>query len=116
MRAAGTVITLLGTVAGVRPSLVQFDMRGKQPLSLPDEARKRAIASIRRFFTEELDHEIGDLKAAITLDYFLAEVGPSVYNKAVADATTFFAERAADLGALAYQEEFPFWSNTPRHP
>ena len=84
-------------------------MRGKPPLTLPDGARKQAVASIQRFFREEMDQEIGDLKASLVLDYFLTELGPAVYNKAVADATAFFAERAADLGALAYQEEFPYW-------
>jgi uncharacterized protein (DUF2164 family) len=89
-------------------------MRGKPPLTLSDDARKRAIASIRQFFRADLDHEIGDLKASNLLDYFLVELGPAVYNKAVADATTFFAERAADLGALAYQEEFPYWPAAAR--
>ena len=89
-------------------------MRGKPPLTLPDDARKQAIASIQRFFQDELDQDIGDLKASNVLDYFLVELGPVVYNKAVADATTFFAERTADLGALAYQEEFPYWPAASR--
>ena len=89
-------------------------MRGKPPLTLPDDVRKRAIASIQRFFRDDLDHKIGDLKASMVLDYFLVELGPAVYNKAVADATTFFAERSQDLGALAYQEEFPYWPAAAR--
>ena len=92
-------------------------MRGKPPLTLPDDARKRAIASIQRFFGDELGQDIGDLKASTVLDYFLVELGPVVYNKAVADATTFFAERASDLGALAYQDEFSYWpAATRRRP
>ena len=84
-------------------------MRGKPQLVLADDVRKQAVGSLQRFFREELDQEIGDLKASVILDYFLAEHGPAVYNKAVADATVFFTERASDLGALAYQEEFPYW-------
>lgn len=92
-------------------------MRGKPPMTLPDDARKRAIASIQRFFGDELGQDIGDLKASTVLDYFLVELGPVVYNKAVVDATTFFAERASDLGALAYQDEFPYWpAATRRRP
>jgi uncharacterized protein (DUF2164 family) len=92
-------------------------MRGKPPLVLPDDARKRAIASLQRFFAEELGEDIGDLKASTVLDYVLVELGPVVYNKGVADATTFFAERTSDLAALAYQDEFPYWpAATRRRP
>lgn len=89
-------------------------MRGKLPPTLSDDARKRAVASIQRFFRDDLDHEIGDLKASNVLDYFLVELGPVVYNKAIADATTFFAERTSDLGALAYQDEFSYWPAASR--
>ncbi len=33
-------------------------------IELADESKKRAIASLRRYFAAELDQEIGDLKAA----------------------------------------------------
>jgi hypothetical protein len=36
-------------------------MRGKAPITLSDDARKRAIASIRRYFDENLESEIGPL-------------------------------------------------------
>jgi uncharacterized protein (DUF2164 family) len=88
-------------------------MRGKVPITIPDDARKRAIASIRRYFAENLDGEIGDLKAALLLDYFLAEHGPTIYNQAIADARKFFDEQAADLGAICYHSEFPYW-NAPK--
>jgi uncharacterized protein (DUF2164 family) len=84
-------------------------MRGKPPVSLSDDARKHAIASIRRFFREELDQDIGDLKASLVLEYFLKEIGTSVYNTAIADAKGFFSERTADLSALYHQEEFTYW-------
>ena len=84
-------------------------MRGNPPITIPDDARKLAIASIRQYFADELAQEIGDLKATLVLDYFLVELGPAVYNKAIADAKSFFDERAADLGALCHHEEFPYW-------
>lgn len=89
-------------------------MRGKPPLTLPDEARKQAIPSLQRFFREELEQEIGDLKAGLVLDYFLEEIGPSVYNKALADATAFITERAADLAALGSRDEFTYWPAAER--
>ena len=84
-------------------------MRDKPPIAFPDDARRRAIASIKRYFSDELDQEIGDLKAALVLDYMLVELGPIVYNQAIADAKSFFDERSADLAALCYRNEFPYW-------
>ena len=78
-------------------------MRGKEPILITERSRHQAIASIRRWFTENTDEEIGDLKAAI---------GPTIYNQAMADARAFMEERAADLEGIGYQAEFPFWKPT----
>jgi uncharacterized protein (DUF2164 family) len=83
-------------------------MRGKRTLELDGDARKLAIASIRRHFKEELDYDAGDLKAALVLDFFLAELGPAVYNMGVADARKFLTDRTEDLNALSL-EEFTYW-------
>jgi uncharacterized protein (DUF2164 family) len=74
-----------------------------------------AAAGGRQYFANELGQEVGDLKASLVLDYFLVELGPAVYNKAIADARTFFDERAADLGALCHHEEFPYWPAAAKH-
>ncbi len=51
-------------------------------ISLSDEASKQSIASIRRYFADELDQDIGDLNAGLVLGFFLKETAPSVYNSA----------------------------------
>jgi uncharacterized protein (DUF2164 family) len=89
-------------------------MRGKPAITLPDAASKQAVASIRRYAGEELEHELGELQGAMFLDYVLAEIGPTIYNQAIADARAFFEERAADLGAIRYHAEFPFWVKAAR--
>ena len=88
-------------------------MRNKRTLELAADARKLAIASLRRHFQEDLDHDIGDLKAALVLDFMLAELGPSIYNMGVADAKAFFADRTEDLNALSL-EEFTYWPSATR--
>jgi uncharacterized protein (DUF2164 family) len=85
-------------------------MRGKPAITIPDEARKRAVASIKRYFAAHLEQEIGELKAGLLLGYFLEELGPTIYNQAIADARSFFEERAADLDGVCYQTEFPYWT------
>jgi uncharacterized protein (DUF2164 family) len=91
-------------------------MRNKPAIRISEEARKRAIVSIKRFFAENTDEEIGDLKAGLFLDYILAEHGPTIYNQALADARAFFEARIADLDAIGYQTEFPYWQKATRSP
>ena len=54
-----------------------------------------------------MDDEIGELKAGLLLDFILSELGPSVYNKGLADAQGFFEERSQDLAAILHRDEFP---------
>jgi uncharacterized protein (DUF2164 family) len=89
-------------------------MRDRKSIQLSDDARKSAIASIRQYFAKELSQDIGDLKAALVLDYVLEEIGPSIYNAAIGDAKAFFDERTADLAALTTRDEFPFWADKAR--
>ena len=79
----------------------------KRNITLPDAARKQAIAALQRYFTENMAEPIGDLKAGLLLDFILTELGPSVYNQALADARAFFEERSNDLAAVFYRDEFP---------
>ncbi len=84
-------------------------MRRAPTITLPADAKQRAIASLRRYFAEQLEQDVGDLKADLLLGYVLEEIGPTIYNQAIADARAFFDERAADLAALCYPAEFPYW-------
>jgi len=78
-------------------------------IKLEAETERYLLTSIKRFFAEELDEEIGDLKAMSVLDYFTTEVAPSIYNQAIADAQTFFQEKVSDLGGVQYAAEFDYW-------
>ncbi len=87
-------------------------------IALSAEPKKRAIASIRRFFDEQLEQDIGDLKAALVLDYFLREIGPSVHNAAIEHAQAYLRDRVADLDGVCTEAEFGYWpkSASPRAP
>ena len=82
-------------------------MRSKKAITLPAAARQQAVAALQEYFRDTLDDEIGDLKAGLLLDFILSELGPSVYNQAIADARAFFEERISDLSAICYHDEFP---------
>ena len=78
-------------------------------IKLSPEATKRLRASIKRYVAENLDQDIGDLKAGLLLDYCLKEIGPSIYNQAIADAQAYFTGRVADLEGVCHEEEFGYW-------
>jgi uncharacterized protein (DUF2164 family) len=80
-------------------------------IELSRDNKKQLLASIKRYFEENMEDEIGDLKAELLLDYFLKEIGPIVYNQAIADAAAFFRERTADLDASCYEVEFGYWNS-----
>jgi uncharacterized protein (DUF2164 family) len=84
----------------------------KARLSRDAEAKMRA--SIKRFFSEELDEDIGDLKAGVFLEYVLKDLAPTVYNLAIADAQDFFQQRTADLDAACFEREFTYWTAVPK--
>ena len=80
----------------------------KQPsITVPEDARKHAVAALRAYCGEHMDAEVGDLKAGLLFDFILAELGPTIYNQAIADARVFFEDRVADLAGICYHEEFP---------
>ena len=69
-------------------------------IKLSPETTKQLHASIKRYVAENLDQEIGDLKAGLLLDYCLKEIGPTIYNRAIADAQAYLQERVVDLSSV----------------
>ncbi len=78
-------------------------------VALSAEARKQALASIKRFWTETLDEEVTDLQTIALLDFLLKEIGPSLYNAGVVDAQTYLRDRVADLEGICFEPEFAYW-------
>ena len=78
-------------------------------IEIPKQVRTDAIASMQRYFRENMPEEIGDLAAGLLLNYFLDEVGPAIYNQAIADAQTRLQQRVADLSGELYADEFQYW-------
>ena len=55
-------------------------------IELDKEPRSQAIKSIQGYFEEKRDEELGNLEAGFLLDFFLEQIGPIIYNRAVSDA------------------------------
>jgi uncharacterized protein (DUF2164 family) len=83
-------------------------------IELSKEARKEAIASIERYFAENMDEKIGNIAAAGLLGFFLEEIGPSIYNKAVADVQERLQARVAEVDIEVHEDEFGYWQKFDR--
>jgi uncharacterized protein (DUF2164 family) len=83
-------------------------------IALSPEVTKEILSSIKRYVAENFEQDIGDLKAGLLLDYVLKEIGPSVYNKAIADAQAYFLARTGDLDGVCFEKEFTYWPESTR--
>ena len=78
-------------------------------IEIPREARKEAVASIERYFRENMEEPIGNIVAGALLGYFLEEIGPLVYNQAVADVQERLQMRVSDLDIEHHEDAFQYW-------
>ncbi len=78
-------------------------------IKLTKEQRTDAIDSVQRYFEENLPEPIGEMPAGALLDYLLEEIGPVIYNRAVADAQTRLQIRLEDLAGELHIPEFAYW-------
>jgi len=78
-------------------------------IEIPKEAHQQAITSIERYFRENMEEPIGNIAAGALLGFFLEEVGPLVYNKAVADVQERLQSRISEVDLEVHEDEFQYW-------
>jgi uncharacterized protein (DUF2164 family) len=83
-------------------------------IEIPKEARTQAVASIERWFAENRDEKIGNIGAAALLNFVLEEIGPLVYNQAVADVQERLQMRISELDIEVHEDEFQYWRKFDR--
>ena len=83
-------------------------------IELPNAAQQAAIASIQRYFQQNMDEPIGNITAGALLGFFLEEIGPLVYNQAVADVQQRLQARIQEIDLEVYEDEFQYWSKVDK--
>ena len=83
-------------------------------IEIPKEARKEAIASIERYFQENMEEKIGNIAAGALLGFFLQEIGPLVYNQAVATVQERLQARISEIDIEVHEDEFTYWRQQER--
>lgn len=84
------------------------------PIELAKEAREEAIASLQRYFSENMEEELGNMTAGLLLGFILEEIGPCIYNKGVADAQERMQLRIGELDSEIFAVEFQYWRERDR--
>ncbi len=78
-------------------------------IEISKDARKEAIASIERYFQENMEERIGNIAAGALLGFILEESGPLVYNRAVAEVQERLQSRISEIDIEIHEDEFQYW-------
>lgn len=82
-------------------------------IKLDKETKDIAIKSIERYFdqsfVEEMNLPLGSLQAELLLDFFITEIGPCIYNRAVNDVQNKLQQSVMEVDAYVYSEPFQYW-------
>ena len=78
-------------------------------IELSQSVRDEAVASLQQYFERNMPEPIGDLAATLLLNYFVEEIGPAIYNKAISDAQVRQQQRVMDLEGELYEDPFQYW-------
>ena len=73
------------------------------------DARKQAVLSIERYFLDNMDEKIGNIQAAALLNFFVEEIGPSIYNQAVLEVQERLQTRIMEIDIEIHEDEFGYW-------
>lgn len=76
-------------------------------IQLSEERRAALIRSLNQYFEDNFDEPLSEFRAAGLLDFFIAELGPAVYNQGVRDAHDFMQTKLIDLEGEVYEKEPP---------
>jgi uncharacterized protein (DUF2164 family) len=74
-------------------------------IRLSPERRSALVEAIRRYAREEWEEELSTFRAEALLDFFVAELGPPVYNQGVRDAAGYVADKLADIEGDVFEVE-----------
>lgn len=69
----------------------------KSKINLNKEKRDEMIAAIKNYFYNEREEEIGDLAAAMILNFIIEELAPQFYNQGVYDSYKYMTDRVEDM-------------------
>jgi len=61
------------------------------------EEKEAMVSKLQAYFSDELDHDIGQFDAEFLLDFFAEEIGKLFYNRGLYDAQTILQSRIDNI-------------------
>ena len=83
-------------------------------IELSKDDKQQAIESIQRYADQFMEERIGNLAAGGLLAFFLEEIGPLVYNRAVADVQENLQRRLSEVDFEVHEDAFTYWQKFER--
>jgi uncharacterized protein (DUF2164 family) len=74
-------------------------------IRLSPERRSALVDAIQGHFADEFDETLSDFRAERLLDFFVAELGPPVYNQGVRDAAGYLQGKLTDIEGEIFEAE-----------
>jgi uncharacterized protein (DUF2164 family) len=74
-------------------------------IKLSADRRSTLIKLLTEFYKESFDEELSEYRAERLLEFFIKQLGPPIYNQAIADARAFMFEKLEDLDVEFYEPE-----------
>jgi len=66
-------------------------------INFSSQEKDLLTSKIQKYFTDELDHDIGQFDAEFLLDFFSKEIGGHYYNRGLFDAQTIISGKLEDV-------------------
>jgi uncharacterized protein (DUF2164 family) len=79
-------------------------------VELDKQETKEVVFSLQKYFKEELEQEISQMRARFLLDYILQEIAPLAYNRGVQDAEAYFRVKLEDLSGTCFEDGLMYWT------
>lgn len=74
-----------------------ISMKKKTGIKIDMKKREDMISSIKSFFLDERDEDLGDLASSLILDFIIDELAPEFYNQGVEDSYKYMNDKIEDL-------------------
>lgn len=74
-------------------------------IRLNEERRRALVVALREFCSDAFEEELSDYRAGRLVEFFVEQLGPTVYNQAIQDARGFVLEKLEDLDVEFYEPE-----------
>ncbi|HEV7406786.1 MAG TPA: DUF2164 domain-containing protein [Chthoniobacteraceae bacterium] len=83
-------------------------------LELTKEEIAEIVPSLKRYFRDELEQELSEMRAKFLLEYFMTEIAPLAYNRGVKDAESFLRAHVEDLPNTCFEQGMTYWQKKKR--